>query len=596
MSGLIGKKIDVYEVTKLIGKGGMGEVYEARHSLIGRACAIKVLPADENLTQEHVTRMIREAQAASALGHPNIVQIYDFRMDSSGRFFMVMELLKGASLAEVLAQYGVLKTEVAATIMMQVLSALAGAHAKGIVHRDLKPDNIYLASDPAGSFKVKLLDFGISKFTSVGADSLRLTKTGAVLGTPYYMSPEQAEGKKDLDKRSDIWSCGAILYEMVTGGVPFYGESYNEVMAAILMKPFTRPREYVPTLEEGMERIIMRALEKTPQNRFCASEVFFKALLPFHNSEGVAVGEMVIAPPFTGTNPLVLLDRMVAAASAQPVDVSRPIASLESIQADPKAARAPNDTAQIPAGGGLVPRAGGGTEPNASGFPQTITHGESIDGQGGGKGAKAASFAKLAVFGVGALVLLAAAITAMLLFTGSDADKKDETISEDPHVASSRTEGGGDAMEGSFPPRGTAGSRQKTTRTEPRSRAIESGDEMASGATPIRPDTRDGGSFAPREERRITITLDGLPPGVRVALDGKKVKPPIRLAADGKRHCVKVWGRRRRFYVKCFEAVGDKTFRVQLKRARRTRHRNRRRGGGARTRGRGGKYDNPYTR
>lgn len=592
MSGLIGKKIDVYEITQLIGKGGMGEVYEARHTLIGRVCAIKVLPADENLTQEHVTRMIREAQAASALGHPNIVQIYDFRMDASGRFFMVMELLKGASLAELLAQYGALETNVAATIMMQVLSALAGAHAKGIVHRDLKPDNIYLAADPAGNFKVKLLDFGISKFTSVGADSLRLTKTGAVLGTPYYMSPEQAEGKKDLDKRSDIWSCGAILYEMVTGGVPFYGESYNEVMAAILMKPFTPPREYVPTLEEGMERIIIRAMEKNPQNRFASSEVFFKALLPFHNSEGVALGEMVIVPPFTGTNPLVSLDKMVAAASAQPLDVSRPIASLESIQVNPKAAGAPDDTSQIPAGGGLVGR----TEPHASGFPQTITHGESIDGQEMVKGAKSASLSKLVVLGIGALVLLAAAITSILLFTQSDEGKKSEPSSKDSGVAASRVGGSDDAMGGARPAFGTAGHRGGTSPTGPGGSDTRSGDPMDSGTTLTRRDGRDAGSSSPREERQITITLEGLPAGARVVLDGKKVIPPIHLTADGERHCVKVWGSRRRFYVKCFEAVGDKTFQVHLKRVRRTRHRTRRRGSRTRTRGRGGKYDNPYTR
>ena len=575
MSGLAGKKIDVYEITRLLGKGGMGEVYEARHSIIGRTCAIKVLPVDEKMNKELVGRMIREAQAASMLGHPNIVQIFDFRMDSSGRFFMVMELLQGKSLAELLAEHGALTTEVAATIAMQVLSALAAAHAKGVVHRDLKPDNIFLALDPTGNYKVKLLDFGISKFMTMKADDMRLTQTGAVLGTPYYMSPEQAEGKKNLDGRSDLWSCGTIMYEMVTGGVPFYGDSYNEVMAAILMKPFAPPSHFVPNLDPGVENIILKAMEKSLDNRYATAADFFMDLMPFHSSEEVRVGSMTFVPPYTGTNPLMSLQRMVAAAAAEPLDsTGGHISMLESIQVSAVSA--------VDVGGeGKMPFGYLGENPPSSAFqkPKTSRFGLKI---------------LLALTGVG--VLFGAVFAIVVLFFGEDGEKSGQGFESEGEsranlaglVRKPDGEGsGGEGSAGMGAKNGFSGADAGELKNATEGGGEESGSKEVVEDEKLE-ETGAGDSGVTPEEKKIKVELLGLPKNARVHIDDEKVDLPIILVADGKKRCVKVWGTRRRFFVKCFKADGDKTFRVKLRRGTR----------GKKTRnrktGRPSKYDNPY--
>lgn len=551
MSGLVGKKIDVYEITRLLGKGGMGEVYEARHSIIGRICAIKVLPVDEKINKELVGRMIREAQAASMLGHPNIVQIFDFRMDSSGRFFMVMELLQGKSLAELLAEQGALSIEVAATIAMQVLSALAGAHAKGVVHRDLKPDNIFLALDPTGNYKIKLLDFGISKFISMKADDMRLTQTGAVLGTPYYMSPEQAEGKKNLDGRSDLWSCGTIMYEMVTGGVPFYGDSYNEVMAAILMKPFPPPSHFVPDLDPRVERIILKAMEKKLDNRYATAADFFMDLMPYHSSEEVHVGSMTFMPPYTGTNPLMSLQRMVAAAAAEPLDsAGGHISRLESVQVSAVSSVEPGAEVKLPFG--YLSE-----NPQSAAFQNPKT---------------SRSRLKILLALTGGMVFFGAVFAMVVLFFGEEVEKSGRDFESEGKSGANisglvnRPDGGklknaAEAENEGFGNRIDGGKLEKTGSSD-------------SGVT--------------LEKKKMKVELLGLPKNARVHINDKKVEVPILLDIDGKKRCVKVWGGRRRFFVKCFRADGDKTFRVKLRRVTR--------GTKTRTResGRPSKYDNPY--
>ncbi len=574
MSGLVGKNIDVYEITRLLGKGGMGEVYEARHSIIGRTCAIKVLPVDEKINKELVGRMIREAQAASMLGHPNIVQIFDFRMDSSGRFFMVMELLQGKSLAELLAEHGALSIEVASTIAMQVLSALAGAHAKGVVHRDLKPDNIFLALDPTGNYKVKLLDFGISKFMTMKADDMRLTQTGAVLGTPYYMSPEQAEGKKNLDGRSDLWSCGTIIYEMVTGGVPFYGDSYNEVMAAILMKPFAPPSHFVPDLDPGVERIIMKAMEKKLDNRYATAADFFMDLMPYHSSEEVHVGSMTFMPPYTGTNPLMSLQRMVAAAAAEPLDSTggHHISRLESVQVSSASSLEPGGEGKMPFGY----------------LAENLSRAPSIESK--------TSISRLKILlavTVGA-VLFGAVFAISVLFFGGDAEKNGEDVVSEgksearisdlvrrPEIEGSSGKGSG----GMEPTKGPSGADGEKLKNAAEGENEGSGDNIDDGKLEK---TGSGVSGVILEKNKMKVELLGLPKNARVHIDDEKVEPPVVLEADGKKRCVKVWGSRRRFFVKCFKADGDKTFRVKLRRVKRgTRTRNR-------VTGRPSKYDNPY--
>ena len=209
-----------YAIVRKIGEGGMGAVYEARHAVIGKRVAVKVLLEKFLENQELMARLLQEARMASSIGHENIVDVTDYGTTKDGRAYVVMEFLDGESLAQLVIRDAPLPVERSLNILRQVSSALTAAHAKGIVHRDVKPENIYLVRRGDLDF-VKVVDFGVSKAVHAsdeGPERQRLTRTGTVLGTPLYMSPEQARGGEDVDHRADIWSAGLLLYECLTGG------------------------------------------------------------------------------------------------------------------------------------------------------------------------------------------------------------------------------------------------------------------------------------------------------------------------------------------------------------------------------------------
>jgi tRNA A-37 threonylcarbamoyl transferase component Bud32 len=265
----IGQVLDKkYKLSRLLGEGGMGAVYEARHVVIGRRCAVKFLHAEIAHNEEVVKRFIREAQAASAIGHPNIIDIYDFGVADDGAPYLVMEFLEGVSLADELEQRRKLPPAEAAEVLAQVLGALAVAHERGVVHRDLKPDNLYLIRQTGSAPRVKILDFGISKVSNPSKPEDRMTCTGMVLGTPYYMAPEQARGDRDIDHRLDLYAMGIIFYEAVTGRVPFTGDNYNQLLLKILTEKFPTPRQLDPTIPEGFEAIILKAVERDRAMRY----------------------------------------------------------------------------------------------------------------------------------------------------------------------------------------------------------------------------------------------------------------------------------------------------------------------------------------
>ncbi|MDI7267199.1 MAG: protein kinase [Myxococcota bacterium] len=274
-----------YEIVRLIGEGGMGVVYEARHTLIGRKLAIKVIHPDMAGDPEVVQRFHNEARIAAEIGHENIIEVTDMGALPSGAPFIVMEYLDGESLAQRVLGGGPLPVKEAAEIAIYVLDALAVVHEAGIVHRDLKPDNVFLAVRVgAGGHEksvVKLLDFGISKLRPRAAGQARLTRTGSVMGTPAYMSPEQAAGRKDLDHRTDIYAVGVILYEVLTGRLPFPGDTYNEVLAAVLTAELKPPRDLRPDLPPKLDAAIRRALARDPNRRFASALDMLKALEPF---------------------------------------------------------------------------------------------------------------------------------------------------------------------------------------------------------------------------------------------------------------------------------------------------------------------------
>jgi serine/threonine-protein kinase len=258
---------DKYRIVRLIGEGGMGAVYEGENNRIHRRVAIKVLHATVAGMADVVARFEREAQAAGRIGSEHIVEVLDLGTLSSGDRYMVMEFMDGDSLSERIRQRGRLQPSELYPIARQLLEALAAAHKAGIVHRDLKPDNVFLLrSRRSQPDFVKLLDFGISKFGG-GANALSMTRTGTVMGTPYYMAPEQAKGARDVDHRVDIYAIGVILYEAVAGQVPFLADTFNELLFKIVLEKPQPLQELAPDTDPAFIAIIDKAMARDPAAR-----------------------------------------------------------------------------------------------------------------------------------------------------------------------------------------------------------------------------------------------------------------------------------------------------------------------------------------
>ena len=268
---MLGQTVGGYQITGKIAEGGMGIVYRAQHALIGKAAAIKVLLPALSANQDIVNRFFNEARAATAIRHPGIVEIFDFGYLASGVAYIVMEFLDGESLAQRLAHQGRLDDRAALSIVRGIASALAAAHAKGIVHRDLKPDNVFLVPDPdmPGGERAKVLDFGIAKLADAAntGDPRMRTRTGVVMVTPTYMSPEQCRGAGEVDHRADLYALGCILYEMITGRPPFVAEGLGEIIGAHLFFPPEPPSRLTPTVSASVEALTMQLLAKKPEDR-----------------------------------------------------------------------------------------------------------------------------------------------------------------------------------------------------------------------------------------------------------------------------------------------------------------------------------------
>jgi serine/threonine protein kinase len=266
-----------YRILRLLGEGGMGAVFLAEHAALGRQVAIKFLHAEYATKEEMVGRFAREAQAAAAIHHKNIIEVFDVGISQQGEPFLVMEYLEGESLAQLLKRAGPLNLAATCAVIEPALLALRAAHRKGIIHRDLKPDNLFLAYLPDESPVVKLIDFGISKFTQGESDKLR-TKTGSIMGTPAYMSPEQARALPGLDHRSDLYSMGTIMYEMLVGALPYAGNSFSEYLANLLMEEPRPPLSLRADFPAEAEPVLRRAMAKEPSARFQTADEMLEAL------------------------------------------------------------------------------------------------------------------------------------------------------------------------------------------------------------------------------------------------------------------------------------------------------------------------------
>jgi serine/threonine protein kinase len=282
---LVGK----YRLERVLGQGGMGIVYAAMHELLGQRVAVKLLVGATG--GDAAARFLNEARAAARIQHENIARVMDVGTLPDGTPYMVLELLEGCDLERVLSREGRLPVATAVDHVLQALEAVAQAHALGIIHRDLKPANLFLTRRLDGSPQIKVLDFGVSK--SDDMRSAAKTSAQAILGSPYYMSPEQMKSSRSVDRRADIWSVGVILFELLTAKYPFDGENVGELFAAILEATPTSPATYRPDCPPGLAAVILRCLTRDPALRYDGAPALAEALIPFASPRGVASAERI---------------------------------------------------------------------------------------------------------------------------------------------------------------------------------------------------------------------------------------------------------------------------------------------------------------
>ena len=294
-----------YRFVRRLGAGGMGVVYEAEHTRMQQRVAIKMLLPEVLDQPDIVSRFQREARAAGKLKSENTARVIDVDVTDDGMPYMVMEFLEGADLGEILARREVLPVVEAVDFVLQTCNAMAEAHAKGVIHRDLKPSNLFVTGDGAAT-RLKVLDFGISKLEN--DNEARVTSTQTAIGTPLYMSPEQIRSAKHVDARTDIWSLGVILYELLAGRTPWEG-SATAAAAAICLDPPPPLRQLRPEVPEDLERAVLGALQKTAADRFQTVQDLAAAIAPF----GSGTVAKIAAPPTIVTSAHSSLSRIESA-------------------------------------------------------------------------------------------------------------------------------------------------------------------------------------------------------------------------------------------------------------------------------------------
>jgi serine/threonine protein kinase len=292
MEVAIGQLIDSkYRIVRMLGEGGMGTVYEGQNVRIGHRVAIKILHAELSSRLDVVERFEREAQAAGRIGSDHIVEVYDLGELPGGTRYMVMEYLDGENLAVRILKEERMRAQTIAPIFLHVLEALGAAHTAGIVHRDLKPENIFLVRDKkTGRDFAKLVDFGVSKFNYSAPHSGSMTRTGSVIGTPFYMSPEQAKGLRGTDHRSDLYSLGVVLFECATGRVPFHAETFNELMFKIVLEEAPDPAVVAPDVDPYFAAIIRKAMARQPEARYQDAASFQNDIAEWSRNAGLLEG------------------------------------------------------------------------------------------------------------------------------------------------------------------------------------------------------------------------------------------------------------------------------------------------------------------
>ena len=288
-----GSRIGNYEVIRKIGQGGMGVVYEGRHLLLPRRVAIKFLLTNQSHDEEQIRRFLGEAVASAQIGHKGVVDIYDYGYDENKTAYLIMEFVDGQSLQAVMKRSGQLPIPMVVRVVRDIADVLAAAHQSGIIHRDLKPDNIILARDEFGKDFVKILDFGVAKFVNAQGMSGQ-TAAGSILGTPWYMPPEQCQGLREVNFRSDIYALGCVCYQMLCGKVPFAG-SLRDVLTAHIHSEPTPPTQFNPSVPPSLESLILRMMAKDPNHRPASMDEVAQVLQGLAEPEARAIAQ--VAPP-----------------------------------------------------------------------------------------------------------------------------------------------------------------------------------------------------------------------------------------------------------------------------------------------------------
>jgi serine/threonine-protein kinase len=379
----IGQALDgKYRIIREIGRGAMGVVYEGLHIALDRRVAVKTLRHEMSNDADLATRFQREARAASAIGHPHIIDVFDLGRTPDGLLFMVMELLDGKPLATLLQQTPLMPVPLAVNLMNQVLGGLAAAHKHGIVHRDLKPDNIFIIDTEDRPNFVKIVDFGIAKKLAprqpgqVNPAAMSGTMVGTVMGTPLYMSPEQAIGQvAEIDHRTDIYAAGVVLYEMLCGRTPFQGHGYAAILGAVLEGKYPPPRSLRPDIPPAIEAAIVRAVDRDIQKRFPSAAAMRDAISG--GSAEVTPSPIAIGPGETGGGvslKLATLDGQEAAPGiALLEDVPPPQASRPPAPGRPRVARGPGGDRFAPPPEQKAPLELGGTRWGSASPPRAPT-------------------------------------------------------------------------------------------------------------------------------------------------------------------------------------------------------------------------------
>ena len=304
-SGLVGAIVSRrWRLSRKLGEGGMGEVYAAEPVSGGRAVALKILRRDFLDNGDVRARFLEEGHTCMRLAHPNVVRVTECAQAEDGSPYIVMELLEGVPLSAYMQPGARVPVLQAVPIMAGILNGLAAAHSHGVVHRDLKPENVFLIRDSSGAFAVKVLDFGIAKVMDVAGGMGTRTRTGMLLGTPAYMSPEQARSARDVDQRADLWSAGVLLYEMVTGRVAFPGPTELARLAALISAD-PEPLDAVDPSLAALGPVVSRALKKNRDERFATASEMLHALLAAvpgsaQRSDAPPARELAPAPAIRG--------------------------------------------------------------------------------------------------------------------------------------------------------------------------------------------------------------------------------------------------------------------------------------------------------